>query len=162
MVSLDVSCVKQSDAPARGMQTPNGFLSDEFCQLARYSGMSDKVKSFGIYEVNPQLDIRYLTAQLAAQALWYFMEGYSYRTGEHPLEESMVENFNIYMLEMPEFGNSPFQFWHSKVTNNWWVEFPVKENKSDRFQPCSKADYESCSQGEMSSWIFNLMTKIMI
>lgn len=160
MVSVDVSAVKQSDAPARGMQTPNGFLSDEFCLIARYSGMSEKVKSFGIYEVNPQLDIRYHTAQLAAQAVWFFMEGYSYRSAIHPLHDDYQDDFHIFMVEMPEFGSTPFHFWHSKSTQKWWVEFPIDTKRDDRFQPCGKSDYESCARGEMSTWLFSLYSKI--
>ncbi len=161
LVSIDVSVVKQSDAPGRSMQSPNGFLSDEFCQIARYSGMSDKVKSFGIFELNPQLDIRYQTTQLTAQAIWYFLEGYSYRTAEHPVDSESSDNFSIFMVEMPEFSAKSFNFWYSKLTNQWWVEFPLNQENPDRFQPCSKADYESAAQGEMSSWVFNLMSKLM-
>lgn len=161
IVSLDISSVKQSDAPGRSLQSPNGFLSDEFCQIARYAGMSDKVKSIGFYEVNPQQDIRNMTTQLTAQAIWFFMEGYSYRSDEYPGHESEQSNYAIFMVEMPEFDHKPFHFWNSQVSQQWWVEFPLEDPAVERFYPCSRLDYEQCARGELTNWLFNLTAKVM-
>ena len=38
----------------------------------RYAGLSDKLTSLGLYEVNPRLDRQAQTAQLAGQMIWYF------------------------------------------------------------------------------------------
>jgi len=38
----------------------------------RYAGMSDKLSSFGIYEINPLFDNHDQTSHLAAQMIWYF------------------------------------------------------------------------------------------
>lgn len=161
IVSIDISCVKQSDAPGRSMQSPNGFQSDELCQITRLCGMSSKVKSMGIYEVNPQFDIRHLTTQAVAQAVWYFIEGYTYRTDESPAIKDQFENFNVYMVEHSEFDSKPFHFWQSKLSGNWWVELPLGESVSDRYFPCGAADYESSAHGELSKWVFNLVAKRM-
>lgn len=161
MVSIDVSCVKQSDAPGRSMQSPNGFQSDELCQITRLCGMSPNVKSIGIYEVNPQFDIRHLTTQMVAHSLWYFIEGYTYRTDESPEIDDQFDNFNVFMVEHSEFESRPFQFWQSKLSGNWWVELPLGESAQDRFYPCSKVDYESSAHGEISKWVFNLVAKKM-
>lgn len=160
MASIDISCVKQSDAPGRSMQTPNGFQSDELCQITRLCGMSAKVKSIGIYEVNPQFDIRHLSTQMVAHSLWYFLEGFTYRTIESPEAADQYENFNVYMVEHAEFESKPFHFWQSKLSGNWWVELPENGSQADRFFPCSKADYESSALGEMSKWVFNLVAKL--
>ena len=161
MVSIDVSAVKQSDAPGRSLQSPNGFQSDDLCQITRLCGMSTKVKSIGIYEVNPQFDIRHLTTQMVAHSLWYFMEGFTYRTDESPEIVEQFDNFNVYMIEHSEFEAKPFHFWQSKLSGNWWVELPLGESAIDRFYPCSKMDYDSSAHGEMSKWVFHLVAKKM-
>lgn len=161
MVSIDVSCIKQSDAPGRSQQSPNGFQSDELCQITRLCGMSSKVKSIGIYEVNPQFDIRHLTTQAVAHSLWYFLEGYTYRTDESPQIADQYDNFQVYMVEHNEFNSKPFHFWNSKLSNHWWVELPLGESIEDRFYPCSKSDYDASAHGEMSRWVFNLVAKRM-
>lgn len=160
MVSIDISCVKQSDAPGRSLQSPNGFLSDELCQITRICGMNPTMKSIGIYELNPQFDIRHLTTQMVSHSLWYFLEGFTYRTNESPEIEEQQDNFLVYIVEHTEFSSTPFQFWHSKLSNNWWVEIPTNKGSETRFFPCSAADYTSSSNGEMSKWVFNLVAKV--
>jgi arginase family enzyme len=161
MISMDISVVKQSDAPGRSMQSPNGFLADEFCLISRLAGMSDRVQSIGFYEVNPQMDIRHQTAQLTAQAMWYFLDGFGYRTAEHPSLEDEQDNYLIFLVDLPEFESKPFQFWQSKETGNWWVEIPDPKSDPGSFFPCSRSDYEACAKGEMSSWVFNLIAKVI-
>jgi formiminoglutamase len=157
MVSIDISAVKQSDAPGRSLQSPNGFQSDELCQITRICGMCPQIKSIGIYEVNPQFDIRHLTTQMVAHSLWYFLEGFTYRTDESPEILDQFDNFIVYMVEHSEFGSKPFHYWFSKLTGQWWVEIPLPD--SSRFFPCSKADYDSSANGELSKWVFNLVAK---
>ena len=53
MISVDVSAVRQSDAPANGNPSPHGLYGQELCKLVRYAGMSDKCSSIGFYEMNP-------------------------------------------------------------------------------------------------------------
>jgi formiminoglutamase len=43
MLSFDFSAIKHSDAPANEVPQPNGFYSEEACQMMRYAGMNDKL-----------------------------------------------------------------------------------------------------------------------
>jgi arginase family enzyme len=52
LISLDMGCIKQSDSPGVVYPSPNGFYSEEICQLARYSGVSSSAKVFGLFELN--------------------------------------------------------------------------------------------------------------
>lgn len=159
-VSIDISCIKQSDAPARSMQTPNGFQADELCQITRMAGQSSKVNSLGIYEINPHFDLRNQTVQLVAQSIWYFIEGYSQRIEESPENNNEVDNFKTYIVEMIDFEHLSFTFWNSKLSNSWWVELPLVNSNQSNIFPCSKLDYLKCSNGEMSDWVFNLLSKL--
>ncbi|HEX5742679.1 MAG TPA: formimidoylglutamase, partial [Flavobacteriaceae bacterium] len=95
IVSIDLSVVRQSDAPANQNATPNGFYGDEICAVARYAGISDKVTSFGIYEYNPIFDRNNQTAQLIAQMIWYFIEGVNFRANDYPF--GLKENYQKYI-----------------------------------------------------------------
>ena len=61
VVAVDISAVRQSDAPGTISPSPNGFYGEEICLLSRYAGISDKLKVFGLFEVNPEFDIRFQT-----------------------------------------------------------------------------------------------------
>ena len=86
IVSVDVSAIKRSEAPANVNASVNGFSGTEICTIARYAGISDKVSSFGIYEYNPNWDINNQTAQLISQMIWYFIEGVNFRANDYPLD----------------------------------------------------------------------------
>ena len=82
---VDISSVRQSDAPGTISSSPNGFYGEEICLLSRYSGISDKLKVFGLFDFNPEYDIRNQTAGLAAQILWFFLEGFAQKQYETPV-----------------------------------------------------------------------------
>ena len=86
LISVDVSSVRSSDAPGNANATPNGFYGEEICQMIRYAGLSDKLTSIGFYETNPQLDRNGQTAQLVAQMIWYFIEGFYSRPHDFPFK----------------------------------------------------------------------------
>ena len=71
---------------------------EEICQIMRYAGLSDKLSSLGIYEVNPKLDRQSLTAQLAAQMIWYFIDGYYFRKHDFPSKEQ--DDFVKYIVSI--------------------------------------------------------------
>ena len=58
---FDISAVRQSDAPGTMSPSPNGFYGEEICLLSRYAGISDNLKIFGLFDVNPEFDIRFQT-----------------------------------------------------------------------------------------------------
>ena len=69
MLSFDITSIKHADAPANPNALPNGLYAEEACQIMRYAGMSDKLTSLGIYELNPAFDISGKTSHLAAQMI---------------------------------------------------------------------------------------------
>ena len=49
MLSVDISAVRQGEAPGNKNAGPNGFFGDEICQIMRYAGLIDKLSSVGLY-----------------------------------------------------------------------------------------------------------------
>ncbi len=57
ILSIDMSCVRQSDAPGASIPTPNGFFGHDLCQMTRYAGASNRIKAVGFFEISPGQDI---------------------------------------------------------------------------------------------------------
>lgn len=151
IVSFDISAIRQSDAPGNTFHSPNGFSGEEACALARYSGISDKVSSFGIYECNALADKEGRTAHLVAQMIWYFLEGYNLRKGDYPFaSKNDYQRFTVLIND----GEYQLVFYKSPLSGRWWIEVPVREESglsSERHKliPCSYADYEEAMQNEI-------------
>lgn len=149
MVSVDMGSVKNESAP--GTFEPNGFDGESICRIARYSGMSDKVSTFGIFNYNVNEDSNGQQATLIGQMVWYFLEGLLGRVKEFPLVKK--QNFMEYKVQLPEFKED-LVFFKSKRTDRWWMKIPyaVAGSKfSDRhhLMPCGYDDYKRASQGDM-------------
>jgi formiminoglutamase len=146
ILSFDISAVKQSDAPAAKYPSPNGLHADEACQIAKYSGLSDCITSFGIYDVNPLYENNFQTANLAAQIIWYFIEGYSVRKIENPL--SGDKNFKVFLVSHKDMEYE-ITFYKSQVTNRWWMEIPRINSSDSVMIACSYEDYQQACNHEI-------------
>jgi hypothetical protein len=154
IVSFDISAVRKSDAPGNYNAGPNGFSGEEFCQIARYAGLSDKVSSVGFYEYNPDYDNRAVTASLVAQAIWCFIDGVTHRKNDLP--SSLNPNFLKYRVFISE-NKHEIVFYKSNKSDRWWMEVPYPNNKSKyerhHLVPCSYADYHiACNEGMPDRW----------
>jgi formiminoglutamase len=150
LVSLDIAAVKQSEAPATRRPSPNGFLSEEVCQLARYAGMSDQAFCFGVFEVNPEYDNHDQTAHLTAQAVWYFMEGFSQRKREIPSQTNT--DFKVFMVNHQDMEHA-LTFYKSLVTGRWWMEIPVMKTDKKVIVACSDEEYkQACNHDIPELW----------
>ncbi len=158
LLSFDVSSIRQADAPANAMASPMGLTGEEACQIVRYAGLSDKLSSVGFYELNPAFDNAEQTAHLAAQMIWYFIDGFYQRKNDFPdkrIKDS--DNFIKYVVSIKEFQNK-INFYKSKKSDRWWMEVPCPpklQQKYDRqfLVPCSYKDYlEACKNEIPEKW----------
>ena len=149
IVVVDLTSVKSSDSGNFITFTPNGFTGKEICSLSRYSGISDKVSSFGIFNHNNSKQ----EAVLIAQIIWYFIEGFHYRSNEYPFGDK--ENYLKYIIP---FDNEELIFYKSNKTDRWWLEVSfssVSNNKLNRntLLPCSYDEYLlACNQELPERW----------
>lgn len=149
-ISLDISAVRQSDAPGTFAPSPNGFYTEEICLLARYAGLSDNMKVFGLFEVNPVLDNRNQTSALASQILWFLLEGNSQKKAESELiDRDKNGRFVIYHVSVKDLEEDLI-FIKSTVTNRWWMKILSKDNIVN-YLACSYNDYLSAGEGEIPS-----------
>lgn len=151
MISIDIRAIKQSDAPAHYMPSPNGFYSEEICQLSRYAGLSDKVSSFGIFDLNPKFDINEITAGLAAQIIWYFIDGVNSRQKDYPRPNSKEYTKHIVSFERTDQN---IVFYQNNYNKRWWMEVPIKKLKRNKLIACTYNDYKvACNQEIPDRWI---------
>jgi arginase family enzyme len=150
---FDISAVRQSDAPGTAFPSANGFYGEEICLLARYSGISDKMKIFGLFDVNPELDSRSQTAAIAAQVIWFFLEGFSQKQYETPvLETANHGRFIKYHVRVTGLDDDLI-FIKSNLTERWWMQLQANEEKSF-FVACSHDDYLKANHNEVPDrWI---------
>ncbi|MEM8582774.1 MAG: hypothetical protein AAGF87_00830 [Bacteroidota bacterium] len=149
LLGVDLSALQLATAPAQSDPSTAGLLVEEAAQLCRYAGLSDKLQSFGIYGFDDTATERHqmITAELAAQLIWYFCDGFSKRWGDFPVtNKGLVE----YVVDHPSYNN--LTFWRSKRSGRWWVQSPAfKHRGEDRHKlvACNKSDYEAASRGEL-------------
>jgi arginase family enzyme len=156
VASFDISALRMTDAPAQSDGSPNGLYADEACQLTRYAGLSNRLKIFGIYNIEPKLDINKQTAKLAAQMLWYFIEGFMHRKNDEPNKTS--DNCTKYEVQIDEI-DFPIVFYKNEQTNRWWIEVSainIDKTVNEKLLVAStEADYHMACQGEIPDrwWI---------
>lgn len=150
---FDISSVRQSDAPGTISPSPNGFYGEEICLLARYAGISDNLKIFGLFDVDPDFDLRNQTTGLAAQILWFFLEGFSQKQYETPvLSDSHSGRFIRYHVRVSDLGDDLI-FVKSNLTDRWWLEIPGG-NDSNHYIACSHEDYLKANRNEVPErWV---------
>ena len=89
LVSFDLKSIKSYYLPGNILPMPNGLDGEQSCQIMWYAGLSDKLSSIGLYGFNN--DDRSIGAQLIAQMIWYFAEGYANRKEDFP--KSNLKNY---------------------------------------------------------------------
>jgi len=149
IVCVDLTAVKSSDSGNFATFTPNGFNGKEICALSRYSGISDKVSLFGIFNHNGSKQ----EAVLIAQVIWYFIEGFHYRSHEYPFGSK--ENYLKYIIPLDE---EELVFYKSNKTDRWWIEIPFISASNNKLKkstllPCSYEEYlAACNQEVPERW----------
>ena len=150
---FDISAVRQSESPGTFSPSPNGFYGEEICLLSRYAGISDNLKIFGLFDVNPEYDIRLQTAGLAAQILWFFLEGFSQKQYETPvLNTGNSGRFIKYHVRITDLEEDMI-FVKSNLTDRWWIELPFG-NDQNIYIACSHEDYLKANRNEVPDrWV---------
>jgi len=142
LCSIDARVVEASYMGQGSSFLPNGLNGREICGVARYAGLADDLRLFGLFE----LDNHIQSLQLGAQIIWYFVEGFSLRRPERPQADH--PDFVKYTVAGED---QDLVFYQSLVTERWWVEVPFAvslNNKSGApaLLSCTKKEYEGACQ----------------
>ncbi len=156
LVSFDFGSLKLCEAPGQTRNSPNGLTGEEACQIAWYAGISTNPGWFSIFGYDPSKDPDRIGAMMAAQIVWYFLNGKSKKIDEVPQDEAIdFMHFVVQIEGIPE----PVTFLKHPVSKRWWMEVPSPD--CDLFPlriPCSKKDYRKACKNEIPDrwwWSFN-------
>lgn len=159
LVSFDISAIRQSDAPGTFAPSANGFYGEEICLLSRYAGLSDSLQAAGFFEVNPLLDSRRQTTSMAAQMIWFFLEGFAQKQNESALlgreNGGRFVNYHVSI----EDSSEDLVFIKSNITNRWWIEYT--DGKGARhYIACSYNDYLMAGENEIPPRYLKAVSRI--
>jgi arginase family enzyme len=163
ILSIDISAIKHADSPGTAYTFPNGFNGEELCRICRYAGMSDKLTSIGFYEYNPLFDTKAVTANLVAQMMWYFIDGFANRQNDRP--ELNKENYIRFIVNSDELDEE-LVFLKSKKTDRWWLEVSTNNEVNSKYRrhqfvPCSYPDYQAAMKHEIPDRWWKVQQKLM-
>lgn len=152
-LSFDFNAIRQGDSPGCTHPSPNGLFGEEACQIAKYSGLGSNLMVFGIFNILPSTDIREQSSHLAAQMIWYFIEGVSQRKHEEPSGRSRL--FKKFIVSFTG-KDREIVFYKSLETERWWFEVPVISDNRQKgiLISCSHEDYQcACNQEIPDRWL---------
>lgn len=157
---FDLNAIRHVDAPGTSIVQANGLTGEEACQLARYAGYSDSLRSYALLGYDASRDNDELTAALCAQLIWYFADGVISRVEDTPGAHT---DFVKYRCDFSK-DDVPILFIKSKRTARWWmtVEHPADpENTNETVTvPCTYYDYQQAANGETPQRYLNTLKKL--
>lgn len=156
---LDISAVKHSDAPGNENATPNGLYSEEVCQLAKFAGLGNRIKVFGLFEANPDFDINNQTMKLSAQILWHFIEGIAVNKHDFPIK-SNESQFTEFIITVSGIDQELF-FYKNNTSLRWWMKIPGKyvESNNSKYIACSYQDYQKACNNELPERLIDIIKR---
>jgi hypothetical protein len=161
LITVDLNAIKSADIDLNCFSEVNGFRADQICQIAKYSGMSDKLTCFGLFEAHPDQSVQ--ANNLLAQILWYFIDGYASRVGDFPIgTKSTYTKFNVHLDDFEE----DLIFYKSDKSGRWWLEviYPAGEGgKYERHHlvPCDKDDYHNALENTIPDLWWKTLQKLI-
>ncbi|MFD0964299.1 formimidoylglutamase [Pseudofulvibacter geojedonensis] len=161
IVSFDITSIQASElSQGKGYKSPNGFSGKEACAIARYAGLSNKVTSFGLFELNNNLSDS--GEMLLAQILWYYIEGVNCRIIEPSF--SSDSHFKKYIVPSPDMD---LVFFESLVSRRWWVQLPENELENNKYKratliSCTQEDYLVACDHQIPDRIYKAFRKSLI
>ncbi len=161
LLTVDLSAIRQSDAPGSANPSPNGFTGEEACQAMMYAGLNDHLTGLGIFEFDPSADRQDQTAHLVAQMIWYFIEGVNNRKNDFP--SANHSGFITYRVTIESMGKD-MVFLKHRTSGRWWMEMPesTPKNRMNRYNylPCSAKDYQQACDNEMPDRYWQALQKL--
>lgn len=113
----------------------NGLNRREICAYMKEIGLSEKLKSVGIFNFNVESE-NPLNHQLLAQMLWYLVEGINIQKS-HPKER----NYETFLVLIDD---KDYAFKRDMFSGLWYFG---NDEDIENCIPCSKEDYENAKRG---------------
>jgi|GEM_PF-1625512 len=152
---MSLNAVSHKDASASEKPSPNGFSSQEFCNMSYFAGLGCRNKMISFTGYNTQKDNSGQSAFLLAQAIWLNLDGFAGHVEEYPPIQR--QNIQRYIVINEEY-NKHFIFYKSNLTGRWWMEIPGKKKKNI-IVAASYQDYKMASNQKIPARWWNLFKR---
>lgn len=151
ILSIDLDSIRSSDFLANSRALPHGLYGEDACKVMRYAGLSDKLTSLGLFGFRSTPETIKNDANLVAQMLWYFIEGYNQRKRDYPIGSKA--GYTRYRVVLDDFKDE-INFYKSDKSGRWWMEVPYPKVAGVKFQrhllvPCNYDVYQNALNNEM-------------
>lgn len=162
ILSVDLTALKAIDGRYLLYDNPNGISPETICQIARYSGISDKLSTFIIANYHPGHTSNVMN-HLVAQMIWYFMDGFGARYGDFPV--SSVKNYLKFTVKIMDMAEEVI-FYKSEKSERWWMEVPYPKKKELDFSrqtivPCNYEDYLKAMENDLPDLWWRTYQKLL-
>ncbi len=153
LVSVDMRMVIGQHQFNEKVCSPHGIEPFEACQLSRYSGLSDQLKIFGLFEVIGDDKLGVINISLASQMIWHFIDGFINRFEDFPIRS--LDEYKFYVVHLEEFGEG-LKFYQNPINGRWWMEVPSETGTV--VVACEYEDYSKALHKELPEkwWRFFL------
>ena len=115
----------------------NGLNKREICAYMKEIGLSENLKSVGIFNFNGNSE-HFLNHQLLAQMIWYLIEGINIQKS-HP-KERHYETFWVLI------DDAQYAFKRDNFSGLWYFG---DDEKTENLIPCSRLEYEEAKRGNL-------------
>lgn len=145
LVTINADAVESFAEPFSVHPQVNGLNRREICAYMKEIGLSENLKSVGIFNLDVE-QFDYLNCQLLAQMIWYLIEGINIQHS-HPIERS-YETFWV-MID-----DSEYAFKRDTFSGLWYFG---KSETIDECLPCSQEDFDSAKRGILNTRLYNFI-----
>ena len=161
ILSFDLDAIRGSDYTGNSRFLPHGFYGEDACRIMRYAGLSDKLTSLGIFNLQEGTRASF-DANLIAQMIWYFIEGFNNRKKDYPIGTKAT--YTRYLVSIDDFKDEII-FYKSDKSGRWWMEVPYPKVEGVKFQrhllvPCNYEDYQNALKNEMPNLWWRTFEKL--
>ena len=139
LVTINCDAIESFGEPFSMNPQVNGLNRREICAYMKEIGLSEKLKSVGIFNYNIYSDSQ-LNHQLLAQMIWYLIEGINIQRS-HPKEKS-YETFYVLI------NDEKYAFKREVFSNLWYFG---EDDNIDNCIPCSRSDFDEAKKGFLNS-----------
>ncbi|MDR0726196.1 MAG: hypothetical protein LBF59_09370 [Prevotellaceae bacterium] len=149
--SLDMASVRKPEIADSLYSGLNGLYSEEVCLISRHAGISDNLKIANIF-CHDKIEKKSQKNALIAQIIWHIIDGYANRADEKALNNVNGIKKILINLEQPA---EQLVFYHSDITNRWWMEIGEKSEGKPFIISCTEDDYRTaCRQDVPLRWLW--------
>lgn len=154
---IDLNAIRYSDNIGYEDSGSAGLTIEEMCQIAKYIGASINLKGVIIGGYDQNKDVNRITAKNISLIVWYLTEGFNIRTQEELA--TGVNSFNTYTI-VPDELDCEITFRENIKSGRWWIELEMEADEPNALIPCSKEDYDSACNNQISDKLMKLFTKV--